>query len=329
MITKMHGAGGRLMIEFIKNQILKNIELKKVNGLGLDDLDDAGTIKLDDKHIAFTTDSYTVKPIFFPGGDIGRLAVSGTVNDLSVVGAKPLALSLAFIIPEGYDEEKIERIIKSINKTSKEAEVAIIAGDTKVTDGLDEIIINTSGVGVAEKVIKDSGVKDGDAIIVSGNIAEHGLAILLSREEFEFETNIKSDVAPLNKMIENILDLEISAMKDPTRGGLAEALNELAEKSSVGITIFEDKIPISDEVSSVCEILGLDPLTIANEGKVVIAVDKKDAEECLERLREHPLGKNAEIIGYATKEHKGVLMETGIGKRIIDYPIGDPIPRVC
>ncbi|WP_423793139.1 hydrogenase expression/formation protein HypE [Methanocaldococcus indicus] len=328
-ITKLHGAGGTVMQQLIKDLILNNIELKSAGSLSLDDLDDSSTIKIFDNEIALTTDSYTVNPIFFKGGDIGRLAVSGTVNDLAVVGAKPLALTLSFILPEGFEYEKLERIVKSINETSKEAEVPIITGDTKVSDSVNDIVINTSGVGIVKKLLKDSNVKEGDAIIISGNIAEHGLAILLEREGFEFETNIKSDVSPLNKMIEEILDLDIHAMKDPTRGGVANALNELAEKSNIGIVIEEDKLPISEEVKGLCEILGLDPLTIANEGKVIIAVNRDDAEECLRRLRKTKYGKNAEIVGYATKEHKGVLLDTGIGKRIIDSPIGDPIPRVC
>ncbi len=317
------------MQELIKDIILNNLTLKRAGTLGLDDLDDSSTINILNNEIAITTDSYTVKPIFFRGGDIGRLSISGTVNDLSVVGAKPLALTLSFIIPEGFDSSVLEKIMKSINDTSLEADVPIITGDTKVSDGVDDIIINTSGVGIVKKLCKDSNIKEGDAIIISGNIAEHGLAILLEREGFEFDINIKSDVAPLNKMIEPILDYNVHAMKDPTRGGLANALNELSEKSGIGITIYEDKIPISEEVKGICDILGLDPLIIANEGKVIIAVDKKDANDVLEILREHKYGKNAEIIGYATKEHKGVLLDTGIGKRIIDPPIGDPIPRVC
>ncbi len=333
-ITRMHGAGGKVMQDLIKNIILKNLELTSVNGgIGLESLDDSATIPIGDKEIVFTVDGHTVKPIFFPGGDIGRLAVSGTVNDLAVMGAKPLALSLSLIIPEGFNLEDLEKIVKSINETCKEAEVAVITGDTKVSDGVDDIIISTAGIGIVDrgKAIRDCNVQEGDAIIVSGNIGEHGLAILLSREGFDFETNIKSDVAPINKLIERVLEegIQVNAMKDPTRGGLADALNEMAEKSNIGITIFEDKIPISDEVQSICDILGLDPLTIANEGKVVMAVKKEDAERCLEILREHPLGKNAEIIGYATKEHKGVVMETIVGRRIVDMPIGDPIPRVC
>ncbi|EHP84750.1 hydrogenase expression/formation protein HypE [Methanotorris formicicus] len=332
-ITRMHGAGGKVMQDLIKEIILSNLERTSVNGgIGLECLDDASTIPIGDKEIVFTVDGHTVKPIFFPGGDIGRLSVCGTVNDLAVMGAKPLALSLSLILPEGFDIEKLDKIMKSINEACKEADVAVITGDTKVSN-VDDIIISSSGIGVVDKgkAIRDSSIKEGDAIIVSGNIGDHGLAILLSREGFEFDADIKSDVAPLNKMIEMVLNegIEIHAMKDPTRGGLADALNEMAEKSGLGIDIYEERIPISEEVQSIADILGIDPLTVANEGKVVMAVKREDAERCLEILRKHPLGKNAEIIGYATKEHKGVVMETIVGKRVVDTPIGDPIPRVC
>ncbi|WP_456472292.1 hydrogenase expression/formation protein HypE [Methanocaldococcus sp.] len=330
MITRLHGAGGKLMQELIKNLILKNIKLKSAGSLGLEDLDDSSTVNLGDKEVALTIDGYTVKPIFFPGGDIGKLSVCGTVNDLSCVGAKPLAIALSLIIPEGFEEEKLEKIIKSINLASKEAEVPIITGDTKVSDGVDDIVITTSGVGIVKKLVKDSGVKEGDAIIVSGTVGEHGLAILLEREGFEFEGDIKSDVAPLNKMIEDILDnIKVHAIKDLTRGGLANALNELSEKSRIGMIIEEEKIPIKDEVKAVCDILGLDPLTIANEGKIVLSVPKDEAEECLKILKRHKYGKDAEIIGYATKEADVVLLKTLVGKRILEPPIGDPIPRVC
>jgi len=332
-ITRMHGAGGKVMQDLIKNTILGNLENTSVNGgIGLKDLDDASTIPIGDKEIVFTVDGHTVKPIFFPGGDIGRLSVCGTVNDLSVMGAKPLAISLSLILPEGFDIEKLDRIMKSINEACKEANVSVITGDTKVSN-VDDNIISSAGIGIVDtgKAIRDCGMKEGDTIIVSGNIGEHGMAILLTREGFDFETDLKSDVAPLNELIHKVLDegIEVHAMKDPTRGGLADSLNEMAEKSGLGITIYEDKIPISDEVQSIADALGIDPLTVANEGKVVMAVKKDDAERALEILRSHPLGKNAQIIGEVTSEYNGVLMETIVGKRIIDTPIGDPIPRVC
>ena len=332
-ITRMHGAGGKVMQDLIKNTILNNLENTSVNGgIGLKDLDDGATIPLGDKEIVFTVDGHTVNPIFFPGGDIGKLSVCGTINDLSVMGAEPLALSLSIVLPEGFDIEKLDKIMKSINETCKEAGAPIITGDTKVSN-VDDIIISSAGIGIVDKgkAIRDSGMREGDVIIVSGNIGEHGMAILLSREGFEFETNLKSDVAPLNKLIKKVLDagIEVHAMKDPTRGGLADSLNEMAEKSGLGINIYEEKIPISDEVQSIADALGIDPMTVANEGKVVMAVKKEDAEKALEILRSHPLGKNAQIIGEVVSEHDKVIMETIVGKRIVDTPIGDPIPRVC
>jgi hydrogenase expression/formation protein HypE len=332
-ITRMHGAGGKIMQNLIKDTILNNLENTCVNGgIGLKDLDDGATIPIGDKEIVFTVDGHTVKPIFFPGGDIGKLSICGTINDLSVMGAEPLALSLSIVLPEGFDIEKLDKIMKSINETCKEADVSIITGDTKVSN-VDDIIISSAGVGIVDKgkAIRDSGMKEGDVIIVSGNIGEHGMAILLSREGFEFETNLKSDVAPLNKLIRKVLDagVEVHAMKDPTRGGLADSLNEMVEKSGLGINIYEEKIPISDEVQSIADALGIDPMTVANEGKVVMAVKKEDAEKALEILRSHPLGKNAQIIGEVVSEHNKVIMETIVGKRIVDTPIGDPIPRVC
>ena len=332
-ITRMHGAGGKLMQELIEKVILGNLELTSVEGgVGLRELDDGGTVPLGDREIIFTIDGHTVKPIFFPGGDIGKLAVCGAVNDIAVMGGEPVALSLSLIIPEGFPIDKLDRIMKSINETSKEAGVPIITGDTKVSN-VDDIVITTAGIGITErgKVIRDSGMRERDVIIVSGNIGEHGMTILLARENFDFKSNLKSDVAPLNKLIKKVLDsgVEVHAMKDPTRGGLASALNEMVEKSGLGINIYEEKIPISEEVQSLSEALGIDPLTVANEGKVVMAVKKEDGEKALEVLRSHPLGRNAQIIGEVVSDHKMVVMETLVGRRIIDTPMGDPIPRVC
>lgn len=332
-ITRMHGAGGKIMQDLIKNTILNNLELTAVNGgIGLNELDDGATIPLGNRELVFTIDGHTVKPIFFPGGDIGKLAVCGTINDISVMGAEPLALSLSMILPEGFLIEDLDKIIKSINKTCKDSGVPVITGDTKVSN-VDDIIISSSGIGIVEsgKVIRDSGMKEGDAIIVSGNIGEHGMAILLSREGFDFESDLKSDVAPMNGIIKKVIDegIEIHAMKDPTRGGLADALNEMVEKSNFGINIYEERIPISDEVQAISDALGIDPLTVANEGKVVMAVKREDAEKVLEILHSHPLGKNAQIIGEVASDHKKVIMETLVGKRIVDVPMGDPIPRVC
>jgi hydrogenase expression/formation protein HypE len=332
-INRMHGAGGQIMQSLIKETILGNLDNTSVNGgIGLNDLDDGATIPLGDKEIVFTVDGHTVSPIFFPGGNIGTLATCGTINDLSVMGAKPLALSLSIILPEGFEIEKLDKIMKSINKSCNEAGVSIITGDTKVSM-VEDIIISSAGIGIVDKgkAIRDCGMKEGDKIIVSGNIGEHGMAILLSREGFEFDTELKSDVAPLNDIIASVLNenVRVNAMKDPTRGGLADSLNEMVEKSGLGININEEDLPISDEVGALSDALGIDPLTVANEGKVVMAVHKDDAERCLELLKKHPLGKNAKIIGEVVSEHNKVVMNTIVGKRIIDTPVGDPIPRVC
>ncbi|MDI6855384.1 MAG: hydrogenase expression/formation protein HypE [Candidatus Thermoplasmatota archaeon] len=347
-ILMAHGAGGELMNALIKDYILKYLGNESADiDVPLEALDDSGVIK----DIALTTDSYVVKPIFYPGGDIGSLAVAGTVNDLAVIGAKPIALSTAFVIEEGFPLSDFETILASIRKTSQKAGVSIITGDTKVVEAgaLDQIMINTGGMGIRSKslakniaVIKryrpfnskwllDSNIRVGDKIIISGSIAEHGITILSSREGYGFESKVQSDTAPLNKIIDKILNIGgIVAMKDPTRGGLANALNEFADKSKVGILIEEDKIPISEAVSSAAEFLGVEPLEIGNEGKLVIGVVKEKAEEVLQALRKTKEGKDAEIIGEARKDIRGVAMKTVVGgKRIVERPLGDPVPRIC
>lgn len=347
-ITLADGAGGEKMTRLIKNYVLKHLNSNAKNiEVGLSDLDDSAVVN----GIVFTTDSYTVKPLFFPGGDIGSLAVSGTVNDIAVMGASPIALSSAFVIEEGFPVDDYEKILISMKKTSKHADVPIVTGDTKVVEknAVEKIIINTSGIGMRnktldeniievrryrkfdEKWIKDSNLKDGDKIIVSGSVGDHGIAILSFREGYGFESEIKSDVKPLNKMIEKILKVGgIVSMKDPTRGGLANTLNEFAEKSKTGIMVEEEKIPINEGVRSACEMLGIDPLEIGNEGKAVIGVVREKAEDVLKALRKTNEGRNAEIIGEATKKVKGVVLKTVVGgRRIVETPIGDPVPRIC
>jgi hydrogenase expression/formation protein HypE len=348
IITLSHGAGGAIMGELIHDEILKQLgpQGKDVE-IPLEAMDDSSVIESK----VLTTDSYVVRPIFFPGGDIGRLAVSGTVNDLSVMGCRPLALSLAFILEEGLPVSDLRTVVNSIAKTSKEAGVPIITGDTKVVEkgGLDKMIINTSGIGVRwpplEKNLKtvrkyrkfqgdwptDSSLRPGDKILLSGSIGDHGIAILSFREGYGFESTISSDVQPLNGMVRKALDVGgIVAMKDPTRGGLANALTEWSEKSKIGISVEEKAIPVHEGVRSACEMLGLDQLTIGNEGKAIIGVVKEKAEAVLKALRKTKEGKEAAIIGEASKEIKGVVMRTLVGgKRIIDKPSGDPIPRIC
>lgn len=348
-ITMLHGAGGTVMHDLVKNYIVKYF-----GGLGeaevpLEALDDAAVIG----NIVLKSDSHAVKPIFFPGGDIGRLAISGTVNDIAVLGAEPYALACGFILEEGLALIDFERILASMRETCIEAGVGIFTGDTKVVEkgSLGGCVVNISGIGrrtdALEKNIAtvkenrksfgirwilDSNLGAGDKIILSGTIGDHGLAVLSAQEGLRFGSGIKSDVAPLNRLIQRLLGDAggIVAMKDPTRGGLADALNEFSEKSGVGILVHEDKVPIREDVRAACEMLGLDPLEVGNEGKVIIGVVKEKAEEVLSLLKTAREGKEAEIIGEATAGFKGVAMQTTVGgKRIVARPIGDPIPRIC
>lgn len=336
------------------HDLVKNYIVKYFGGFGnaevsLEVLADAAVVD----NIVLKSDSHAVKPIFFPGGDIGRLAISGTVNDISVLGAAPFALTCGFVLEEGLMMSDFERILKSMQVTCKEANVAIVTGDTKVVEkgSLGGCVMNTSGVGkrteALEKnltVIKqfrpdfdcrwilDSNITEGEKIILSGTIGDHGLAVLSAQEGLSFGSGISSDVKPLNKVIQRLLGESggITAMKDPTRGGLADALNEMSEKSEVGILIDESKIPIRGDVRSACEMLGLDPLEVGNEGKIIIAVVRERAEEVLGLLRETDAGKEAELIGEATSDIDVVAMQTVVGgKRIVSRPVGDPVPRIC
>ncbi len=324
------------MNRLISDSILKNLSLNNLGEVGLSDLDDGASISIGDKELVMSTDSYVVSPIFFPGGDIGKLAACGTINDISMMGAKPLALSLALIIEEGFETSELERIISSLDEVCKNTGVSVITGDTKVVQRgkLDKIVINTTGIGIAErgKVINDSHLSPGDKIILSGTVGDHGVSLLSFREGFGFETSLCSDVAPLWHMVEKALKVGgITAMRDPTRGGLAATLNDFARKSNTGIVIHEDKIPLKPEVEAASRMLGIDPYTVANEGKAVIGVRADKAEEMLDVLRSTKHGKNAEIIGEAIDKYKGkVILETIVGgKRIMEPPVGDPVPRVC
>jgi hydrogenase expression/formation protein HypE len=348
-IKLAHGAGGELMDKLINDMIIKHFIKNGQQNIDvpLSALDDSAVI--DD--IVFTTDSHVIKPLFFPGGDIGSVAVAGTVNDVSVMGAQPIALSAGFILEEGFPMDKFEKIVQSISTTAKIAGVPIITGDTKVMEknAIQEFVINTSGIGkrteqlennfsevkkyrkFTSKWLLDSNLKEGDKIIISGNIGEHGIALLSFREGYDFHTNIKSDVAPINGLMNKVLAIGgVVTAKDPTRGGIANTLNELSEKSGIGIIAYEENIPIPEGVVAACEMLGIDSLEIGNEGKVVLGVVKEKAEDVLKAMKKHPLGKNAEIIGEVTSTTKEVLLETVVGgKRILHKPLGDPIPRIC
>jgi hydrogenase expression/formation protein HypE len=333
-ILLAHGAGGEMMNRLIADSILKNLSQNNLGEVGLSDLDDGASISLGDKELVISTDSYVVSPLFFPGGDIGKLAACGTINDISMMGARPIALSLAIVIEEGFETSELERIISSLDEVCKNTGVSVITGDTKVMQKgkLDKLVINTTGIGIAERVIKDANLSPGDKIILSGSVGDHGVSLLSFREGFGFETSLKSDVTPLWHMVEKILKVGgITAMRDPTRGGLAATLNDFARKSNTGIIVQEEKIPLKPEVEAASRMLGIDPYTVASEGKAVIGVKADRAEKVLEALRETEEGRNAEIVGEVVDRYKGrVILETIVGgRRIMEPPVGDPVPRVC
>jgi len=334
-ISMMDGAGGEAMEKLIKEIILKNLTLKSAGKVSLEALDDGGSIELGDEELIFTIDGHTVKPVFFPGGDIGKLAVSGTVNDLAVMGARPLALALSLIIEDGFDARELDRIMKSINTTAEEVPVPIITGDTKVVDDKIGIFVISAGIGKADRVISDAGAKEGDFVLINGGIGEHGFAIMSKREGLEFETTLLSDVSPvwnIVKEVSNAIGWEnIHAMKDPTRGGLSEALNEMASKAGVGIEIIEESVPIKAAVQAAGEMLGISPFIMANEGKIVMIVAEGYEEEALKAMKRCKNGKDAAIIGRVVDKYRGrVVIKTKIGgRRFLERPMGDPVPRVC
>lgn len=326
----MHGAGGEVMGEVI--DLFTKMKNINAGGVGLEALDDGAVIPIGDKNLVFTTDSHVVRPLFFPGGDIGRISVCGTINDIAMMGGKPLALSCGLILEEGFDFDTLSKIVASMDNALTEAGVSLVTGDTKVMEkgALDKIAINTAGIGVADTIVRDNGLMPGDTIIVSGTLGDHGFSVLASREEFDFADQIYSDVAPLSGMVHDALNAgTIHAMKDPTRGGFASAINEMASKSRVSIRLTEEYIPVRDSVRTASQLLGIDPFEVANEGKVVMGVPAEDAEAIIHALRSHQYGRDAAIIGGVT-EGKGVIMETSAGgERFIEPPLGDPVPRVC
>ena len=330
-ILLAHGSGGKMAHDLIAGAFISRLD----NPI-LSRLDDAAVFQVDGR-LAFTTDSYVVNPIFFPGGDIGRLAVCGTVNDLATAGATPMYLSLAFIIEEGFAISDLEKIIASIQTTVREAGVQIVTGDTKVVNrgGADKLFINTAGVGLVSDGanISGSNARPGDKVILTGTIGDHGIAVLSRREGLGFDTKLESDVAPLAGMVSEMLAVSrnIHVLRDPTRGGLASTLNEIAGQSKVGVAIVESAIPVKDAVNSACEMLGLDPLYVANEGKMVVVVDSMDAGKVLEAVKKNKYGADAAVIGEITAGHPGrVVMQTGLGSsRIVDMLVGEPLPRIC
>jgi hydrogenase expression/formation protein HypE len=333
-IALKHGAGGRAMRQLIESVFLKGLSELPFEGVGLSAMDDGGALRVphSDQWLVMTTDSHVVHPLFFPGGDIGRLAISGTVNDLAMMGAtRPAALTLAAILEAGFPRELLERVQSSIVATCKEASVAVITGDTKVMGKgeVDGLILNTTGIGFTRRVIRDNGLRPGDRIVVTGSIGDHGFAILSARHQLELDGDLSSDTAPINGLVDTVLE-RITAMKDPTRGGVSSALSEMAEKSGIGIVVDEERLPIHDAVRAASELLGIDPLNVANEGKAMMGVPAEFADEVVAVLRRHPLGREAAVIGEATADNRGrVILRTGVGRRLVAEPEGEPMPRIC
>jgi hydrogenase expression/formation protein HypE len=331
-IVMGHGSGGKLSAQLIEGMFLPAFS----NPL-LDKLDDQAVLQINGSRLAFTTDSFVVTPIFFPGSDIGRLAINGTVNDLAMSGARPKYLAAAFILEEGLSTEELRRIVQSMSEAAKTAEVQLVTGDTKVVNRGkgDKIFISTTGIGIIEKPVNISAnrARPGDKIILSGYIGDHGITILSQRESLEFEGVIESDCAALHQLVSDMLDacLDIHCLRDPTRGGVATVLNEISARSQVGMLISETQLPVRDSVRGACEILGLDPLYVANEGKLVAVVPPEAAEGIVERMQQNPLGREARVIGDVVAEHAGmVLMKTEIGgTRVLDTLFGEQLPRIC
>ncbi|HJW14551.1 MAG TPA: hydrogenase expression/formation protein HypE [Thermoanaerobaculia bacterium] len=335
-VTLRQGGGGRAMRALIEEVFVRDLPPLSVPGRGLEAMDDGAALWLGDRWLVVTTDSHVVQPIFFPGGDIGRLAVSGTVNDLAVMGAtEVLGLTCAVVLEEGFPREELERIQASVRGACREASAPIVTGDTKVMGKgeIDGIVLTTAGVALTDRVVPDSGLAPGDRILVTGRIGEHGMAILSARHGLRLEGELLSDVAPINGLIRAALAAggeSVSAMKDPTRGGLASALHEMAGKSGVGILLEELAVPVSPAVRAASELVGVDPLVIANEGKAVIGVRPEAAERVLAALRSHPLGREAAIVGACLAERPGnVILDTGFGRRLLAEPEGELLPRIC
>lgn len=327
-----HGSGGKLTAELVQK-----LFLPAFNNKYLARLDDQAVLELDGLRLAFTTDSFVVTPIFFPGGDIGRLAINGTVNDLATSGARPLYLAAAFILEEGLAADDLHRVVDSMRIAALQAEVLLVTGDTKVVNRGkgDKVFITTTGIGVIERPVRISAdrARPGDKVILSGTIGDHGMAIMSKRENLEFEGAIESDTAPLHTLVSAMLEAseEIRCLRDPTRGGLATSLNEIAARSNVGIEIDEKEIPVRETVKGACEILGLDPLYVANEGKLIAVVPPGAADQVVEKMRQQPLGKEARLIGEVVAEHpRMLLMKTEIGgTRVVDVLFGEQLPRIC
>jgi hydrogenase expression/formation protein HypE len=327
-----HGSGGLLT-----SQLIERVFLPALGNEVLDRLEDQAVLDVSGARLAFTTDSFVVTPIFFPGGDIGSLAVHGTVNDLAMCGAKPLYLSAGFILEEGLEIEELSRVVSSMRRAALEAGVLVVTGDTKVVGrgSGDKIFINTSGIGIVPEGVRLGAdrIRPGDSVLLSGTVGDHGTAVLSLRESLGLESSIVSDSAPLHDLVDRILAAapETHAMRDPTRGGVAGTCHEIASRAGLGIELWEDSVPVREEVLGACELLGLDPLNVANEGKLVAFVPEPSSEAALRAMRADPLGEQAVRIGVVTEAHPGrVLMRTAIGaSRVLERPYGELLPRIC
>ncbi len=329
-----HGSGGRAMRQLIEDVFLDLAS--PVDGIGLSALDDGAALRVGDQWLVVTTDSHVVQPLFFPGGDIGRLGVCGTVNDLAMMGAtEPLGLTSAVIIEDGFPRADLERVRDSMKAAAAEAGAPFVTGDTKVVGkgDCDGLFINTTGVALTRRVITDAGLRPGDVLIVTGHIGDHGMAIMSKRHDLGLQGDLRSDVAPVNGLVRAALQAggdDVVAMKDPTRGGVSGTLHEMAFKGKVGVLIDEQAVPVRDEVRAAGDMLGIDPLLVANEGKVVLGVRKGSAEKVLAALRAHPLGRDAAIFARAIDERPGsVILDAGLGKRLLAEPEGELLPRIC
>jgi hydrogenase expression/formation protein HypE len=336
LVTLKHGAGGRAMRRLILETLARGFAERQPDGIGLAAMDDGAALRVGDRWLVVTTDSHVVHPVFFPGGDIGRLAIAGTVNDLAMMGAtEPLGLTCAVIVEDGFRRADLERIHRSMEETCREAGATVVTGDTKVMGRgeLDGIVINTTGVALADAVVPDAGLRVGDRIIVTGTVGDHGIALMAQRHALALDGDLRSDVVPVNRLVAAALAAApgaVTAMKDPTRGGLSSALHEMAEKSGVGVVLHEPDLPLRAVVRAAAEMLGLDPLHIANEGKAVLGVRPDAAAAVLAAVRAHPLGREAAIVGECIAEHRGrVILDTGLGRRLVAEVEGEPLPRIC
>ena len=333
-VAMKHGAGGRAMRALIEDVFLPLGG--PVNGVGLSAMDDGAALRVGDQWLVVTTDSHVVQPIFFPGGDIGRISICGTVNDLAMMGAtEPLGLTCAVVIEEGFPREALERIRDAMKLACDEAHVTIVTGDTKVMGKgeVDGIVHNTAGFALTKRIVRDNGLRPGDRILVTGTVGDHGMAVMTRRRDLRIEGDLRSDVAPVNGLIRAALlagGEAVVAMKDPTRGGLASVLHEFAQKAKVGVLLDGPSVPVNPEVAAAAEMLGIDPLVVANEGKAVLGVRPEAVDRVLAALRAHPQGRRAAVVGTAVAERPGnVILDTGLGRRLLAESDGEPLPRIC